>query len=207
MKKKLLTFLAVPIVFAASSAQAAVLNFDSPVFPANTETAGYSYNGFYWFNLQRITDYKNNSKSSKEEAYSNPYALSSNTNTKYSYIQLENPDDNFYFNGFQIKSLSEKSNLTLNGYSSTGNLLFTSTINNPGKNYFGFNGKEFLYNGQPINNFQINKLEISWLSEKNAKGINLDDFDYSPVPEPSSMFLGVLGLSGILCFIRKKHRA
>ena len=207
MKHKLLAILILPLIFIASSAQAAVLSFEDPDFPVSSGAMGYSYGGFYWFNLERIEDTKEavltktNPWPSNSEAYTNPYALSSiNNSAKLAYIQLENPEGIFRLGSFHIRSISNTNNVALKGYSSTGELLFETSPFFLDKDYFYFNSANYLYNSQSISEIGINKLEISW--EDATRGINLDDFSY-PAPEPSTM---LMGLAGLTAFIRRKNK-
>lgn len=180
-----ITALSIGIV---NSAKAAVLGFDTL---SNTEIYD-GYGGLNWENMwaygggMQGTGYWNGVVSPTKIAY--------NRSGQVANITSSTP---FNFNGAHLTAAwDEPLNVKIEGF--LGNSLnFTKTVvvNDSAPTWVDFNFAN------------VDKLRIDTWTATKTEGFTqvvIDDFDFTPVPEPTTMLLGLAGIGGIFAVRRKK---
>lgn len=194
MIKKFLWALMLPLLLSATAASAVVLDFDDGSFDDPDGSISYVYKGLSWYNLQEVKD---ETAGGFGESASFPYALKT-VNDTISEISISavNPGTKFHFNGFNVRLLGcENFTIGLKGYAGGAQMFSANIILNPkAYTYYANTG----YDSVLIDTLVIDRGTVQ-------SSLNLDDFDFEPVPEPSSMILGLIGIAG-LGKIRKRKQ-
>ena len=199
MKKLIIIFAVLISFFSIWSAKAAsitTLYFDDGSFPdpLNSSVAGYNYAGFYWLNFEEAKDGTNPDYPSNSEAYSKYYALKNiNDSLKIASISILDPGGSFYFESLYIRSITKNDH----------NVIIRGMLD--GNEVYSY-GNSLSMDYEPLintnhNTVLIDSLVFDWQHDQG--GINIDNFAYSPVPEPASIVYLTTGLLGFL--IRRKN--
>lgn len=198
MLKKLSLILMLAISFTAG-ANAATIDFDdvkvnNPAGGYNAVQAISNYAGFQWSNFEIVlaSDFTSNPRGDNDDV-SHPNFVD---NTDGSIASIYNPTtlfnfDQAYFAAWQPSSF----NLLISGYKN-GGLVHSQTINLSGT-----------YNNPALYTFsQFNNIDTLVFGTPTSAGqwFAMDNFQYSPAPEPASAVMGLLSLAGVLGFKKRK---